>query len=398
MGCAHSGEEVLGAPKQAGVDEVEVVAAGDFHVDHIVYDKLGSGSFGAVYGAHKARNCNRNADRQLAVKVVDLRDEVSRNRGEWGTKCRLDSRWYMTYRNEVHALRKVAGHENTCQIFGKYMQGGLAYILMERCDRTLHHALDRLPALNEAVLRPYFAGMLKGLSFVHLRGLMHRDVKPSNFMCSGANDTVKLCDFGMAKCFMVEDHASCVGLCGTAAYMAPEILAESFYGPKVDIWALGCTVYVLCFGRFPYKPDRVSCKGMKQAILAGTPAPSFAPAEGPAGVSPQIVQWMQTMLARSPDCRPTCFDATIDFEALSSRSASTTCLQPMLRAAKRAGAFGTVSEGRSSRGVVDFRVRELQALQHPMQQQETCQLAVPASEASTEPGSSPSGSKQAESP
>merc|ERR1719356_1121229 len=80
------------------------------------------------------------------------------------------------------------------------MEAGLAYVVMEKCDVTLLQALERSSKLKESTLRSVLRQMLQALAAVHAAGIVHRDVKPDNFLCTGPScGTVKLCDFGLSR-------------------------------------------------------------------------------------------------------------------------------------------------------------------------------------------------------
>ena len=127
------------------------------------------------------------------------------------------------------------------------------------------HAPDEAFTVEEAkrlVARP----LLSALTYLHARRIIHRDVKPENVVL-GSDMSLKLCDFGMALCC---EHSRPVSPVGTPAYMAPEVLAEALcpmpeaerrrrrrqgppaYDETVDVWALGCVVYLLLCGREPF--------------------------------------------------------------------------------------------------------------------------------------------------
>ncbi|KAH0749174.1 hypothetical protein KY290_028406 [Solanum tuberosum] len=78
---------------------------------------------------------------------------------------------------------------------------------------------------------------------------MHCDIKPDNILLVGTEETAKIADFGLSMTFeqAVKEKRELM-IRGTTRYMAPELVRNYDYGPHVDIWALGCTVYELITG------------------------------------------------------------------------------------------------------------------------------------------------------
>ena len=84
---------------------------------------------------------------------------------------------------------------------------------------------------------------------------MHGDVKPDNVLLSGSG-VVKLGDFGGSQFFDRRDTFN--RTLGTPAYLAPEVCAgKSYRGTQADVWALGCSLYLFCYGEMPFKGDSV---------------------------------------------------------------------------------------------------------------------------------------------
>ncbi|WMV34653.1 hypothetical protein MTR67_028038 [Solanum verrucosum] len=79
--------------------------------------------------------------------------------------------------------------------------------------------------------------------------IIHCDIKPDNILLVGTEETAKIADFGLSMTFeqAVEEKRELM-IRGTKRYMAPELVRNYDYGPHVDIWALGCTVYELITG------------------------------------------------------------------------------------------------------------------------------------------------------
>lgn len=92
------------------------------------------------------------------------------------------------------------------------------------------------------------------LSYMHSLKMVHRDIKPQNILL--AEDGFLLCDFSVSS-QLGSDDEMLSGLTGTSVFMSPEISNHNLYLPKpADMWALGVTVFVLLYGRFPYNLDK----------------------------------------------------------------------------------------------------------------------------------------------
>lgn len=106
------------------------------------------------------------------------------------------------------------------------------------------------------------------LKYLHRMSIVHRDIKPENLLvCEYPDGTksLKLGDFGLAT--VVEGPLYTV--CGTPTYVAPEIIAETGYGLKVDIWAAGVIMYILLCGFPPFRSERNQQEELFEQILRG---------------------------------------------------------------------------------------------------------------------------------
>eukprot|EP00928_Gymnodinium_smaydae_P041562 TRINITY_DN28112_c0_g1_i1.p1 TRINITY_DN28112_c0_g1~~TRINITY_DN28112_c0_g1_i1.p1 ORF type:complete len:323 (-),score=41.11 TRINITY_DN28112_c0_g1_i1:417-1325(-) len=147
-------------------------------------------------------------------------------------------------------------------------------MVMELCHFSLLDVMRSNLSLIEHDVQRMFAEMLTGIAHCHSLRIVHCDVKPDNFMLGGSEGTtLKLCDFGLAQAL---DEGYLKGICGTAPYMAPEIVWKEPYDEKVDVWSFGVVAYVLLFGCFPYKPKLRGSTAMKAAICVGLPEPFFS--------------------------------------------------------------------------------------------------------------------------
>ncbi|MBE2271856.1 MAG: tetratricopeptide repeat protein, partial [Anaerolinea sp.] len=96
-------------------------------------------------------------------------------------------------------------------------------------------------------------GMLSGLAYIHRRGIIHRDLKPANVLVD-ANGVVRVVDFGLSLETRATDE---VGMAGTTAYFAPELLTGGVPTIAADLYTAGVIAYELITGRFPYRLDNM---------------------------------------------------------------------------------------------------------------------------------------------
>eukprot|EP00408_Alexandrium_pacificum_P057473 CAMPEP_0171172744 /NCGR_PEP_ID=MMETSP0790-20130122/9872_1 /TAXON_ID=2925 /ORGANISM="Alexandrium catenella, Strain OF101" /LENGTH=460 /DNA_ID=CAMNT_0011637601 /DNA_START=26 /DNA_END=1408 /DNA_ORIENTATION=- len=330
------GHEEVGAVLPPSCDRCEASSGPrKFHDEYSLKGKLGKGAFAQVHLAHKVSDGSA-----VAVKITDLRGAQKEDRGG------VDPKIKRAVEREVAILSGVGAQECCVRFFEDYMEGLLSYVVMERCDMTLLQALERSSELTEKSLVRIIREMFQGVHSIHQLRVVHRDIKPDNFLITGENHTVKLCDFGLAE-VLPSPVAELKGVYGTAPFMSPEMLTASGYGAATDVWSLGVIGYVLLFGRFPYQPLEATAKAMKNAIVAGAPAPSFkARASLDQGkqcpISTEAQEFLHAALDRNRASRPTAGAALsmawLDATATSSQW-SMPSLRPMLHAAKRAGAF-----------------------------------------------------------
>lgn len=238
-------------------------------LSYSVGQQLGQGSFGEVREAtHKKTN------QLYALKIVDLRQDDD--------TLNVNRRLAKTVDNEGALLRKVQGSVHCVKLFESFRSQGVHYIVMEKCGDSLEHRLPDIPALGCAEVSRIFREMTLGVSHIHSRRIVHRDVKPANFLLGGPEcQTLKLCDFGVAA--ELPEKGLLRGPRGTLPFMSPELLADSVgHDRKTDVWSLGATMYTALFGCYPYQPPIESTEDrMIQAILAGVPAPTFSPQSSP---------------------------------------------------------------------------------------------------------------------
>lgn len=100
-------------------------------------------------------------------------------------------------------------------------------------------------------LRAYMLELLRGLEYIHAKGVIHRDIKPQNVLFSFKSKKLKIIDFGQAEFYTPEGQLS--PRVSSRFFKAPELLMEyPFYNYSVDIWAAGIIFASILFKRFPF--------------------------------------------------------------------------------------------------------------------------------------------------
>lgn len=237
-----------------------------FHGKYKLGEILGEGNFGQV---REAKPRSKSSKVIKAVKIIDLRATESSKTGGIDEGKREEARI------ETEAMKLVAGHPHCVEFSQAFSDQSLFYIVMEKCQASLMDRLERMARASEDYVANLFREMLLGIAYVHKMNIVHRDIKPNNFLLGGADgDTVKLTDFGMAR--KMPERGYLTSHCGTAPYMSPEVVGRKPYGFNTDVWSMGVTAYVLLYGDFPYQPKCPTSQAMKDQILLGEPAPAFA--------------------------------------------------------------------------------------------------------------------------
>lgn len=246
----------------------------DFRIEAI----LGEGAMGVVYRAHQ-----KSLDRAVALKI--LRPELAR-----------DATFIERLAREARAAASLE-HLHLVRAFAVGEEAGIHYIAMDLVEgRT---AADEAHGGGIGAERAKEVGVAvaKALAYAHERGLVHRDVKPSNVLL-GDDGTIKLTDLGLSKRAVESDETlSRPGTTlGTPAYMAPEQIRDaSRVGAPTDVYALAATLVGLYTGQAPFRGE--SLLELLAAKESGPPDLRE--------VAEPVATTLRAALDPSPDARPT---------------------------------------------------------------------------------------------
>jgi eukaryotic-like serine/threonine-protein kinase len=213
------------------------------------------------------------------------------------------------------AARLAHPHVSVVHDFGEWLDANdavMAYVVMELIDGpSLSDILNDGP-LPWPVAAAIAAQVGSGLSAAHARGLVHRDVKPSNVVLAASG--AKLVDFGIATIAGdgADDGHGGGELLGTPAYIAPERLTGGPTLPAADVYALGLLLYRSITGRMPWLTDGQT--GVLRAHLGAEPMPLSTPDLEP--VPDELAELCLRCLAKDPVERPSAAEVVRVLRAL----------------------------------------------------------------------------------
>ncbi|CAL8097421.1 unnamed protein product [Calicophoron daubneyi] len=216
---------------------------------------LGSGQFGIVYGG-----VHRKTQRPVAIKVID--------------KLRFPTKREAQLKNEVSILRNLH-HPGVVNLERMFETPKRVFVVMEKMAGDMLEMILGAPEgrLTERVTKYLITQILNALRYLHLRSIVHCDLKPENVLLAvpsyaaipslGVPEAskavaqqfpqIKLCDFGFAR--IISEKSFRRSLVGTPAYLAPEVLKHRGYNRGIDMWSVGVILYVSLSGTFPFNEE-----------------------------------------------------------------------------------------------------------------------------------------------
>lgn len=199
-------------------------------------EPLGEGGMAAVYKAY-----HPSMNRHVAIKVLPRQMAKS-------------PEFVIRFRREAELLAQLQ-HPHILPVFDSGQADGYAYIVMPLMQTGSLADLMESRRLSLPEIRRIMAQVGDALGYAHARGMIHRDVKPSNVLLDERGNCL-LTDFGLARMSDASAKLTSSGaIMGTPAYMSPEQGTSPNVDGRSDIYSLGVVLYEMVSGRIPFSAD-----------------------------------------------------------------------------------------------------------------------------------------------
>ena len=247
-----------------------------FNENYDLLGTLGKGGMGNVYKA-----LDKRLKREVAFKILDASSDEE-----------AIKRFYM----EAQAMKEL-DHQNIVHVFDFGQQNNQLFIAMTYVEGTnLADILHNKEQLSFEAIEVIIRQIARGLLYAHGKGIVHRDVKPSNIMLTRDN-RVYIMDFGISYIQEMEkDRLTRTGMTmGTPEYMSPEQCHGDNVTIQSDIYSMGVILFEMTCGRLPFEGNRPVEIALKH-VQEQPPAPELFRKDMPAGLSQLILKCLKKKL------------------------------------------------------------------------------------------------------
>ncbi|HZI42656.1 MAG TPA: serine/threonine-protein kinase, partial [Gemmatimonadaceae bacterium] len=259
-------------------DQVVAAVGQQYEID----GEIGRGGMSVVYRAR-----DRRLNRPVAIKVLPpelAHDPAIRTR----------------FTREAQTSAQLA-HAHIVSIYDVGERDGLAYIVMAIVGGgNLAMLLTSEPRQPIDEVRRLLAEVADALAYAHLRGVIHRDIKPDNILLDESSGRAMVTDFGIARAIEASSRLTVTGIAvGTPAYMSPEqAVGDREIDGRSDIYSLGVLGYQMLAGRLPFSAGNSMALLLKHVSEAPPSISSLRPE------TPKVLrETIERALAKSPEDR-----------------------------------------------------------------------------------------------
>jgi serine/threonine-protein kinase len=249
-------------------------------------ERVGEGGMSVVWRAR-----DTELEREVAIKL--LRSVVA-----------ADPAQSHRFHREARALAALAS-DQIVRIYDYVASDDDSFLVMEYVagDNLAQATRGRLP-LEPGQAAAYMQPVAQALAYAHARGVVHRDLTPTNILIERGTGRVVTTDFGLARIARTTGSLTATGvLLGTPEYWSPELALGRESGPETDLYALGCILFLLVSGSLPFEGEDRLAVGLRRAHEDAPSLGVVAP-----GTPKEAVALVDSLLARDPERRP---DATV---------------------------------------------------------------------------------------
>ena len=255
------------------VEKPDYIVAGRYRLR----EQLGRGGMGVVWRARDER-----LERDVALKVLH----------PWVAD---DADLRARFEREAAALARLE-HPNVVRLYDVLEDRGQTVLVLELVEGEGLHAVLRGRRVDWDEARRLSAPVASALAHAHARGVVHRDLTPSNVLVERRTGRVVVTDFGLARLVRGTTSVPVSGvLAGTPEYWAPEQAAGRQTGPATDLYALGAMLFQLLSGRLPFEGDDRLAAGLRRAHEQAPSLRDVAPT-----APREAVELVDRLLARDP--------------------------------------------------------------------------------------------------